>query len=37
MAKPDYETLLGQIAAETDPTAKACIGSTMFCFSRTID
>ena len=21
MAKPDYETLLGQIAAETDPTA----------------
>ena len=22
MAKPDYETLLGQIAAETDPTAK---------------
>ena len=22
MAKPDYATLLGQIAAETDPTAK---------------
>ena len=22
MAKPDYETLLGQIVAETDPTAK---------------
>ena len=25
MAKPDYETLLGQIAAETDPTAKAAL------------
>ena len=25
MAKPDYETLLGQIAAETDPTAKQAL------------
>ena len=36
MAKPDYETLLGQIAAETDPTAKAALEA-MFCFSRTIN
>tara|TARA_B100002019_G_scaffold283492_1_gene289955 strand:+ start:32 stop:274 length:243 start_codon:yes stop_codon:yes gene_type:complete len=25
MAKPDYATLLGQIAAETDPTAKQAL------------
>lgn len=25
MAKPDYKTLLGQIAAETDPTAKQAL------------
>ena len=32
MAKPDYETLLGQIAAETDPTAKAALEAQSFVF-----
>ena len=32
MAKPDYETLLGQIAAETDPTAKAALEAQCFVF-----
>ena len=31
MAKPDYATLLGQIAVETDPTKSFTRGS-VFCF-----
>ena len=30
MAKPDYATLLGQIAVETDPTAKAALEAKCF-------
>ena len=32
MAKPDYATLLGQIAVETDPTAKAVLEAQCFVF-----
>tara|TARA_Y100000389_G_C17309516_1_gene437228 strand:+ start:355 stop:591 length:237 start_codon:yes stop_codon:yes gene_type:complete len=36
MAKPDYATLLGQIASETDPTAKAALEAQCYVFTEAL-
>ena len=36
MSKPDYATLLGQIASETDPTAKAALEAQCYVFTEAL-
>ena len=36
MAKPDYATILGQIASETDPTAKAALEAQCYVFTEAL-
>lgn len=36
MAKPDYATLLGQIASETNPTAKAALEAQCYVFTEAL-
>ena len=36
MAKPDYATLLGQIASETNPTSKAALEAQCYVFTEAL-